>query len=108
MTPVPGDHAVRYVGDRLRVDLAHPSPGQPGWAAFLRTNLTRGARARDEVVALAGTLPESARTFAGASWRDIPLRLEEGGWSLDLALTEPGPFRAKAYAVDPFGLQHWP
>ncbi len=108
MTPVPGDHAVRYVGDRLRVGLAHPSPGQSGWAAFLRTNLTRGARARDEVVALAGTLPESAHTFAGASWRDIPLRTEEGGWSLDLALTEPGPFRAKAYAVDPFGLQHWP
>ena len=99
---------MRYVGDRLRVDLAHPAPGQPGWRAFLRTDLTRGARARDEVVALAGALPGVPPTFAGASWRDIPLRVEEGGWSLDLALTEPGPFRAKAYAVDPAGAQHWP
>ncbi len=98
---------MRYVGDRLRVDLAHPAPGQPGWRAYLRTNLTRGARAREEILALAGTLPE-ARTFAGAAWRDLPLHAEEGGWSLDLALTETGHFRAKAYAVDLAGRQHWP
>ncbi|WP_243320483.1 amylo-alpha-1,6-glucosidase [Geothrix sp. SG200] len=108
MTPAPGDHVVRYVGDRLRVDLAHPAPGHAGWRAFLRTNLTRGDRAREEILARAGTLPGEALTFAGAAWRDLPLQTEEGGWSLDLVLTEPGPFRAKAYAVDPAGYQHWP
>jgi glycogen debranching enzyme len=108
MTPVPGGHVVRYVGDRLRVDLAHPAPERPGWRAFLRTNLTRGARAREEILARAGTLPGAASTFAGAAWRDLPLHPEEGGWSLDLALVETGHFRAKAYAVDPAGFQHWP
>ena len=108
MRPEPGARLVRYVGDRLRVELAHPAPGQPGWRAFLRTNLTRGVRAREEILAQAGTLRGEEATFAGAAWRDIPLRPGAAGWNLDLVLTEPGPFRAKAYAVDPGGLQHWP
>jgi glycogen debranching enzyme len=108
MRPEPGAHLARYVGDRLRVDLAHPAPGQPGWRAFLRTNLTRAERAREEILAQAGTLRGEQATFAGASWRDIPLRPGAGGWTLDLVLTDPGHFRAKAYAVDPAGLQHWP
>jgi predicted glycogen debranching enzyme len=49
-----------------------------------------------------------AGTFAGASWRDIPLRPTETGWELDLPLCEVGYFRAKAYCVDPEGWQHWP
>src|SRR6185295_11615409 len=32
----------------------------------------------------------------------------EGAWTVSLSLTEPGFFRAKAYAIDPLGRQHWP
>jgi glycogen debranching enzyme len=45
---------------------------------------------------------------AGVSWRDIPLHPVDGGWELDLALCESGSFQAKAYCLDPDGLQHWP
>ena len=106
--PPAGARLARYVGDRLVFRLAHPRAGTPGWRAFLRTNLTRAVRARGEVVELAGTRPGGASTFAGASWRDIPLDPEPGAWSLDLPLTEVGYFRAKAYALDPEGRQHWP
>ncbi|MDP1832833.1 MAG: amylo-alpha-1,6-glucosidase [Geothrix sp.] len=106
MTPPPGTQLLRFVGDRAVFALAHPRPGAPGWRAFLRTNLTRGARMREETLALLG---EGSGDPAGSSWRDIPLQeSEEVGWSLDLALTEPGSFRAKAYCVDPEGCQHWP
>ncbi|MBL0314099.1 MAG: glycogen debranching enzyme N-terminal domain-containing protein [Holophagaceae bacterium] len=108
MEPAPGTHSVRYVGDRLQVRLAHPNVGNPGWKAFLRTNLTRAACAREEMIALAGVVSREPRTFAGASWRDIPLREKDGAWLLDLPLTEVGHFRAKAYCVDPDGHQHWP
>lgn len=105
MTPPPGTKALRFVGDRMVFALAHPVPGAPGWRAFLRTNLTRGARVREEILAHLGARCGAA---AGASWRDIPLTETAAGWSLDLALTEPGSFRAKAYCVDPEGRQHWP
>ncbi len=108
MEPAPGTQRVRYVGDRLRVRLAHPAPEAEGWTACLRTNLTRAARAREETLLLAGRLPSEARTFAGASWRDLPMKAVEGGWEIDLLLTEVGHFRAKAYASDPAGRQHWP
>ena len=108
MTPCPGRRLVRYAGDRLRFDLSHPEPGTPGWRALLRTNLTRAVEAREEIIALSGARPSESRTFAGASWRDIPLRAAGAGWELDLALTEVGYFRAKAYCVDPQGGQHWP
>ncbi|MBI4911384.1 MAG: amylo-alpha-1,6-glucosidase, partial [Acidobacteria bacterium] len=107
MSPEPGEHLLRFAGDRLEVALEHPAPGEKGWRAFLRTDLTRAAAARREVIALAG-LREAGRAFAGASWRDIPLGERPGGWRLDLPLTEVGHFRAKAYAVDPAGRQHWP
>ncbi|MFN7958060.1 MAG: amylo-alpha-1,6-glucosidase [Holophagaceae bacterium] len=105
MTPPPGSQLLRFVGDRVVFGLAHPAPGASGWKGFLRTNLTRGARMRAETLA---TLGEGDQDPAGSSWRDIPLRDTGGGWGLDLALTEPGCFRAKAYAVDPQGFQHWP
>ena len=105
MTPPPGARLLRFVGDRVPFALAHPAPGSPGWRAFLRTNLTRGTRMRTETLALLG---EGSRDPAGSSWRDIPLFEQEGGWGLDLALTEPGSFCAKAYCVDPEGFQHWP
>ena len=105
MTPPPGSQLLRFVGDRVAFGLAHPAPGSTGWRAFLRTNLTRGAAMRAETVALLG---EGDRDPGGSSWRDIPLHETENGWTLDLALTEPGCFRAKAYCVDAAGFQHWP
>ena len=105
MTPPPGTQMLRFVGDRVTLTLAHPALGVPGWRAFLRTNLTRGSRMREETLARLG---EGASDPAGSSWRDIPLQEAAGGWALDLALTEPGFFRAKAYCVDPLGFQHWP
>jgi len=106
MVPAPGEHLLRYVGDRLSVRLELPEAAA-GWRAFLRTNLTRAGEARAETLALAG-LPGAEPAFAGASWRDIPLAPAGQGWGLDLPLTEVGHFRAKAYAVDPGGRQHWP
>ncbi len=108
MEPPAGTRVVRFVGDRLRVRLGHPEPGARGWLAFLRTTLTRAARARAEVMALAGARPGGPATFAGSAWRDIPMAPDAGGWTLDLPLTEVGFFRAKAYARDPRGRQHWP
>jgi len=108
MNPSPGSRVVHYAGDRLRVELAHPAPGTAGWRALLRTNLTRAERTRLEVIDLAGVRSAEASTFAGASWRDIPLRPTAAGWALDLPLCEVGYFRAKAYCVDPEGRQHWP
>jgi len=108
MLPEPGGRCVRYVGDRIRFTLKRPPFAKEGWKGLLRTNLTRGAKAREEVVALAGTRPSDGHTFAGASWRDIPLHPGSEAWELDLPLAEVGYFRAKAYAVDPFGNQYWP
>lgn len=108
MEPAPGTHLVRHVGDRLSIRLGHPEAKDLGLRAFLRTNLTRGEVARRETIALLGRLPEDEATFAGASWRDIPLELREDGFALDLPLLEVGHFRAKAYVVDAEGRQTWP
>src|SRR6185503_14099783 len=45
---------------------------------------------------------------ANAAWHDVPLERLGDEWSLELTLTETGYFRAKAYAVDSEGRQHWP
>ncbi|HAB15897.1 MAG TPA: amylo-alpha-1,6-glucosidase, partial [Verrucomicrobiales bacterium] len=100
--PKPGAKFVRHAGDLFSFTLS----GTPtGFAAKLRTNLGRGERLREEVVrAHFGRLP-----LAGASWRDIPMRADgPGRWALTVPLTEVGFFKAKAYAVDPQGRQHWP
>ena len=106
MEPATGESALRFVGDRLRFALrATNQPGLPeGWRAFLRTNLGRGAILRQEIFQahLAG------RKLANAPWRDVPMEPAQGEWSRELTLTEPGYFRAKAFAVDPQGRQHWP
>jgi len=104
MDPVPGDRLLRFVGDRVRFHLAHPDGAQPGWTARLRTNLGRAVVLRDEIVASHA----GGRTFAGASWRDVPMRPTAGGWEIELPLAEVGWFRSKAYAVDAKGRQHWP
>lgn len=105
MSPAPGERLLRFLGDR--VSFAANGGGGDGWTAFLRTNLGRAQRLRDETIASLG----GQGTFAGASWRDIPMRKRGGGqdgWILDLPMTEIGFFHAKAYLVDPDGVQHWP
>lgn len=102
MNPPPGTRLVRHVGDRLTIELR----GVPvGWTARLRTNLGRARRQREEIVrARFGSVP-----LAGASWRDLEMTdLGQGVHRLDLPLGEVGFFKAKAYALDPRHVQHWP
>ena len=108
MYPKPGSRLAAYVGDSLPIVLEHFAAGKPGWKAFLRTNVGRGALARREVIEKAGGRESESLTFGGASWRDIPLMPKSGKWEIDLAIAEVGFFRAKAYIVDPAGHQHWP
>ncbi|MET0343303.1 MAG: amylo-alpha-1,6-glucosidase [Polyangiales bacterium] len=108
MAPAPGDHLVRYVGDHLHVSLAPPPGARGPLRAFLRTNLTRAEVSRAEVIAQAGLREQEALTFAGASWRDIPLVAEGDGFALDLPLLQTGHFLAKAYFRDAEGRQTWP
>jgi predicted glycogen debranching enzyme len=105
MIPAPGDRLLRFVGDRVQFTLRLPQGIPPGARAFLRTNLGKAARLRQEVVAThAGKDP-----FSVAFWRDIPLSaLPEGGWGIELLLLDTGFYRAKAYWVDVDGRQHWP
>ena len=111
MSPFPGSQLLRYVGDTLEVHLEAEGKLPEGWQGFLRTNLGRAEVLRREIVSLAG-LTGGEQTFAGASWRDIPLTAPLNGrgpgWSLIFPLLEVGAFRAKAFAVDPEGRQHWP
>lgn len=104
MAPVPGARLLRHLGDRVTFRLQCEPTCSDGWRAFLRTNLGRAQRLRDETIASLG----GHGTFAGASWRDIPMRRDENGWVLDLPMTEIGYFNAKAYVVDADGTQHWP
>ncbi len=108
MTPLPGTRVVHYAGDRIRIELCHPSPGASGWRGLLRTNLTRADQIRQEVIGLASAQSAEAATFAGASWRDIPMTPTAKGWELDFPLCEVGYFRAKAYCLGPDGRQYWP
>ena len=106
MSPAPGERVARFVGDKLRFTLqgSHGQPLPPGIHARLRTNLGRAAIIRREIIeTYAGRIP-----LAGASWRDIPFELTDGGWVIEVALTEVGFFWAKAYGIDVEGRQHWP
>jgi starch synthase (maltosyl-transferring) len=107
MTPAPGERMVRFVGDTVAFELRggeNAQTPQTGWQAKLRTNLGRAELLRQEIIkAHFHRIP-----FAGASWRDLPMRWEQGGWKLALALAEVGYFKAKAYLIDPRGYQHWP
>ncbi|MBA3685480.1 MAG: glycogen debranching enzyme N-terminal domain-containing protein, partial [Planctomycetes bacterium] len=104
MTPNPGERLLRYVGDRIAFRLHAGRLLSDGWRVLLRTNLGRAEAAREEILAHRG----GQRPFAGVSWRDIPMQRDGDAWLLDLPLTQVGWFRAKAYAVDPDGRQHWP
>ena len=104
MIPGPGSHLLQFCGDRVTFILDAGSVTGPGLRALLRTNLGRGVRLREEVVASLGGQGE----FAGQSWRDVPMRQLDGRWVVDLPLTDIGHFRAKPYLVDDRGIQTWP
>jgi starch synthase (maltosyl-transferring) len=108
MSPAPGEHLLRFVGDRLRVTLELPEGSLAPLRGFLRTNLTRARVARAEVVAQTGLREQEELTFAGASWRDIPLVQQGATYALELPLLETGHFLAKAYFRDEGGRQYWP
>jgi predicted glycogen debranching enzyme len=105
MSPAPGERVLRFVGDRLRFGLHVPPDLGKGARALLRTNLGKGDRLREEVIAThAGKSP-----FSIAFWRDVPLRpLPTGEWTVEMPLTDAGFYRAKAYVVTAAGRQVWP
>lgn len=106
MDPSPGERLLRFVGDRVRFSLRSGSGGfgAARSRAFLRTNLGRAQRVREEVIrSYTSKLPS-----AGASWRDVAMREGSGEWWIELPLVEVGFFRAKAYLVDASGHQFWP
>src|ERR1043166_4003619 len=106
MAPAPGEGVLRFVGDRLRFTLSGAG-GEPlprGWRAMLRTTLGGAEVIRPEIIyAHTGRF-----ALTDASWRDIPMNSSGGEWSRELACCTPGYFRAKAYAIDARGQQHWP
>jgi len=113
MTPPPGERLLRFVGDRVRFTLrtASGAPLPRGWRVLLRTNVGRGHVLRHEIIHSYPHRPP----LAGAAWHDIEMEPAETGgapaaasFQREVTLTEPGFFRAKAYAVDPHGYQHWP
>jgi len=105
MSPAPGEHLLRFVGDRVRFSLRLPQGLPNGARALLRTNLGKAVRLRQEIVSThAGKNPMSV-----AFWRDVPLLREASGeWAVELPLTDVGFYRAKAYMVDAEGRQIWP
>src|SRR5215470_4583473 len=100
MVPAPGEHLLRFLGDRLDVRLELDGASVKAHRAFLRTNLTRARVARAEVLSSTSPRVWGEAPFAGSSWRDIPLERRDGVFAIDLPLLEVGHFRAKAYAVD--------
>ncbi|MBI3880579.1 MAG: glycogen debranching enzyme N-terminal domain-containing protein [Verrucomicrobia bacterium] len=105
MTPAAGEKCLRFVGDRLRFTLRTDAPLPAGWTARLRTDLGRAATLRSQIIhSHFRKLP-----LAGAQWHDVPMQPDgDGGWFIELTLAEVGYFRAKAYAIDEHGKQHWP
>ncbi|MDB6030628.1 MAG: amylo-alpha,6-glucosidase [Verrucomicrobiales bacterium] len=106
MIPATGARVLRFVGDRLVFTLqrADGKTLPEGWRAFLRTNLGRGSVLRQEII----NAHSGRRRLAQSSWRDVPMESLDGEWRREIVMNEVGYFRAKAYAVDPQGRQHWP
>jgi starch synthase (maltosyl-transferring) len=105
MDPAPGERILRFVGDRLRFFLSQPEGiASDGSRAFLRTTLGRAGLVRLEVLGGHG----SDRAVDGTAWRNLPMHPTADGWEVELTVTEPGYFRAKAFALDNRGFQVWP
>jgi starch synthase (maltosyl-transferring) len=105
MEPPAGERILAFVGDRITLQLKVRDGAIPEEAlGFLRTTLGRSALVRMEVLGGHGR----DRAVDGTAWRNIPMRRTGQGWELDLTLTEPGYYRAKAFALDERGFQAWP
>ena len=107
MSPSPGERLQRFVGDRLRFTLADGAESAPRARAGARDCAPTSAARRCCVKKSSKRIPKNCRSPAlpGMTCRCGP---RDGEWSLDLPLTEPGYFKAKAYLLDPRGWQHWP
>ncbi|MGE3308896.1 MAG: amylo-alpha-1,6-glucosidase [Limisphaerales bacterium] len=106
MSPRPADRLVRFVGDSVRFTLrgTPDASGPAGWKARLRTTLGRATTVREEIIqAHVSQVPAF-----GARWHDVPLDWNGSEWTRDFLLAETGFAHAKAYLIDPAGLQHWP
>ena len=71
MDPSPGEHLLRFVGDRLKVRLEIDVDHDDTLRAFLRTNLTRGKVARAEVLARTSPRVWGEAPFAGSSLGEL-------------------------------------
>ena len=106
MTPAAGERILRFVGDTVRfhlrgADVPLPQTGR----ALLRTNLGKADRLRREII----ETYSGKRPLSVAFWRDVPMRREaDGSFAIELPVTEPGYFKAKAFFVDSLGRQVWP
>ncbi|MFN0066619.1 MAG: amylo-alpha-1,6-glucosidase [Limisphaerales bacterium] len=106
MSPAPGERLLRFVGDTVRFTLETPAGVTPaaGWRARLRTTLGRGPLLLDDIIrAHYRRVPPF-----GACWHDVPMRYEDGRWTVEIPLVEPFYAAAKAYVMDADGHQHWP
>ena len=101
MDPACGEQLVRYVGDAIQFTLRNVPVGQ---SAFLRTNIGRAKLVRQEIIQSI----QEPEVQLETSWRDVPLKQDEGDWHVTFALTEVGWFQSKAYTVDREGRQNWP
>jgi len=106
LEPAPGSKFKKFVGDTVRFVIRDAQGRKPsaGWSARLRTNLGRASQIASEIIHARA----AGSSFSGGAWHDILMRLEGDVWVLDLPLTEPGYFQAKAYLIDPKGWQSWP
>ncbi len=105
MSPAPGEHVLRFVGDKIRFSIRDGADAaRNGSRGFLRTNLGRAAMRRREIIASNA----HGAAFAGESWRDLPMQKNGDGWEIELALAETGYFKAKAYLLDANRWQRWP
>ena len=64
MTPATGERLLRFVGDKIRIQLRQPNAAAASnYQARLRTNLGRAAMRRREIIAALGTLPCDIKAF---------------------------------------------
>jgi glycogen debranching enzyme len=104
MTPGSGERLLRFVGDKIRFEIKNGNSKNENLRAFLRTNLGRAAARRREII----SAQAGGATFAGKSWRDLPMQKNGDVWEVELPLAEVGHFKAKAYLRDEKNWQHWP
>ncbi len=105
MTPATGERLLRFVGDKILLQLKAGNFSPPKkWQARLRTNLGRAAARRAEII----SAHAGRAIIANSSWRDVPMQRTADGWQVELPLAEVGYFKSKAYLLDEKNWQHWP